>query len=194
MTIDEFWKIIDDVNAECGADMDEKVPVLTERLEAMPAQQVLEFARIFESMMNQAYTWDLWGAAYVIHSGCTDDAFIEFRSSLISMGRDVFEKAVADPESLAGLPPAIVESLGFEGFGFPADSVYQDKTGSLPDHQYADPLEPKGEPWTEDEATLKARYPKLWQEFAMISEKIAAMEKEAKKSRPWWKLGRHSFR
>ena len=52
-------------------------------------------------MMDSAYCWSLWGAAYVINGGCSDDPFVDFRASLISRGRQVFERALSDPDSLA---------------------------------------------------------------------------------------------
>jgi hypothetical protein len=48
-----------------------------------------------------AYTVDLWGAAYLINGGASDDGFYYFRCWLIGMGRDVYEAAVANPDSLA---------------------------------------------------------------------------------------------
>jgi Protein of unknown function (DUF4240) len=59
----------------------------------------------FEVQHRQAfadsYDWGLWGAAYVIDGGCSDDGFDYFRAYLISRGRAVFEAAMADPDSLA---------------------------------------------------------------------------------------------
>src|SRR5271169_5861141 len=60
-----------------------------------------EFAVLFDSMMDRAYSYGLWGAAYVIHGGCGDDAFTDFRASLISRGKEAFERAIRDPDSLA---------------------------------------------------------------------------------------------
>jgi hypothetical protein len=48
--------------------------------------------------MNRAYPWDLWGAAFVINGGCSDDGCERFRARLIMQGRDVFERALDDPE------------------------------------------------------------------------------------------------
>jgi hypothetical protein len=63
-----------------------------------------DFAILFDTMMDRAYSYKLWGAAYVIHGGCDNDTLDDFRSSLISRGRSYFERAIADPDSLADEP------------------------------------------------------------------------------------------
>ena len=69
----------------------------------------------------RAYRWDSWAAAYSIGSGCSDDGFTDFRYFLISMGREVFERALADPESLLSVARAPgVEDVFFGDFGYAA--------------------------------------------------------------------------
>jgi Protein of unknown function (DUF4240) len=55
----------------------------------------------FRPLGIQARTIDLWGAAYTINGGASDDGFYYFRCWLIGMGKDIYEAAVADPDSLA---------------------------------------------------------------------------------------------
>ena len=87
-------------------------------LSAMPVEDVLEFDRIFGELYWDAYHWDLWAAAYIIEGGCSDDGFMDFRSWLISMGREVYKAAMADAESLAEVAARPgVELTRFEGFG-----------------------------------------------------------------------------
>ena len=45
----------------------------------------------------------LRAAASLILGGCSDDGFEYFRGWLIAQGREVFERSVADPDSLADL-------------------------------------------------------------------------------------------
>ena len=54
----------------------------------------MEFDKQFNLRMRKAYTWDLFGAAYVM-AGCNDDyGFSEFLCWLISRGEQVFLKAL----------------------------------------------------------------------------------------------------
>lgn len=54
--------------------------------------------------MADSYRNPLWAAAYVINGGCSDDGFDYFRGWLIVQGHGVYERVVADPDTLADLP------------------------------------------------------------------------------------------
>lgn len=186
MKADEFWQIIADVNEQSAGDMDTKVDLLTKHLQPLDAEQVLAFSRIFDSMMDKAYTYDLWGAAYVIQGGCSDDGFMDFRSSLISTGKEVFERAASSPETLAELARDMVECLFLEGFAYPATTVYEQKTGSLPEREAPHPADPTGEPWDEDQTVLERRFPKLWAKYGQSPAGLGKPRPEPGK--PWWKF------
>src|SRR5687767_14484267 len=51
--------------------------------------------------MSQSYSSSLWGAAFVIMGGCSDDGFEYFRGWLISRGEDVYTQVLENPEYLA---------------------------------------------------------------------------------------------
>lgn len=168
MDHDQFWKVIADSRQDFDpkrrdGNMDLQAQRLEEILSALPPAEVADFERIFTENYYAAYRWDLWGAAYIIEEGCSDDGFMDFRYWLISMGREVFEAALANPESLAkvaGKPG--VEVCAFEEFGSIARRVLEDAGAPEPDES-ASPQEPVGEPWEEDD--LPERFPKLWAEF-----------------------------
>ena len=100
MTEDEFWKIISEINARSSGDVDAKERLLQEILEQSDPEAVLAFSRHMDNKMDEAYTWPLWAAAYIIHGGCRDDSFMDFRSSLICMGRETYEAACKSPAPL----------------------------------------------------------------------------------------------
>lgn len=87
----EFWELIDSTRQAAGGDPEEQADLLVERLLALDPERVLDFARHFEARYNRAYRWDLWGAAWLLLDGCSDDAFDFFRCWLIGQGREVFE-------------------------------------------------------------------------------------------------------
>jgi hypothetical protein len=60
--------------------------------------------------MADSYRNLLWAAAYLINGGCSDDGFESFRCWLIVQGRTVFERSVADPDTLADLP--VIQAAG----------------------------------------------------------------------------------
>ena len=186
MNFEEFWKIIDTVKVGTDTNMDAKTEALTKRLQSMDTEAVLSFSHIFDSLMDKAYTWDLWAAAYIIQGGCSDDGFMDFRSSLISMGKEVYEQVVSSPEKLADISPSIVNCLSFEGFAYPSTTVYKDKSGELPQRSTPCPIEPTGEPWEEDEDILQAKYPKLWGKYG--ESPADGYQESSIQEKPWWKF------
>ena len=173
MPAERFWCIIERV-AEPDQYPDAQVRALRTALDELTLEDIISFEVAFRRYLNKAYTWDLWGAAYVIHGGCSDDGFEYFRRWLVARGRDVYEDALADPDSLAQLnaqsgPDGIWE---FEEIYYVARQVFKEKGGEGDVRDYSEPEaglagpEPSGEPFVEDEEHLARRYPKLWGRFA----------------------------
>ena len=102
-----------------------------ERLENLTADEVLRIHQQFSLNLARSYTWELWGAAYVINGGCSDDCFEYFRAALIMRGRSTFETALVNPDSLAkqpfiNRPTELEEALSV------SRDVYHSKTGKEP--------------------------------------------------------------
>jgi hypothetical protein len=100
MTEGRFWRLIETAGRERGFGSKAQVRALERRLAGLRPSEILGFERIFERQDSRANTWELWGAAYVIRGGCSDDSFMDFRYWLIARGKKVFEQALASPESL----------------------------------------------------------------------------------------------
>lgn len=168
MTEDEFWAIVDAVNAGAGGDPDVKEQVLKEQLETLEGPAVEEFAHRLDTKMAAAYTWPLWGAAYIIHGGCSDDGFMDFRSCVIFLGREIHDAALENPDSLAALDDDTLLATENEGLLYIPSEVCEEKTGASPRRSESHPHEPTGEQWNEDdEASLSALCPKLWERFGV---------------------------
>jgi hypothetical protein len=41
----------------------------------MTPQEVVGYQQQFTAQLSRAYRWDLWGAAYLMEGGCSDDGF-----------------------------------------------------------------------------------------------------------------------
>ncbi len=100
MTRDEFWAIIDRAR-----EVDPDVSAVAEHVKADLATRTPEVIYAYlehQGRLNEeSYTWPLWGAAYIVNGGCSDDGFDYFRGWLFAQGRAAFERVVADPDSLA---------------------------------------------------------------------------------------------
>ena len=102
MTLDDFWKTIDQTRQASGklTDMPTR---LIDILAQMEEREIIDYAEHFRSCLHLAYDANLWLGAVVIFNGCGDDKFSDFRCWLIAQGRETFEAALADPDSMAGL-------------------------------------------------------------------------------------------
>ena len=166
-----FWKVIDSTTA-LESQPDKQLAALHAALSKLPLEQIERYESSFDSEMKRSLSWDLWGAAYVVHGGASDDSFEYFRCWLISKGKRVFEKVLADPDSLADiLAPDVRGALEFEDFAYVARKTWGEKSGKpgkeMPNAAwmlYPD-LQPTGIPFDENPASLAKRYPKLWKRF-----------------------------
>jgi hypothetical protein len=172
MPAERFWGMIARA-AKSGHDPDAHVKALRTALGELTLDEIISFEVAFRRYLNEAYTWDLWGAAGLIHGGCSDDGFEYFRRWLVSRGHDVYEAALADPDSLAQLDvqPGPYGVWQFEEIYYVALDVFNEKGGEGDVRDYSEPEaglagpEPSGERFSEDEGHLAQRYPKLWRRF-----------------------------
>ena len=167
MDLDAFWRIVED--ARSGASDDEDfLRRIGSRLHMLKPEELLEFESRRSKLDADSYSWRLWGAAYLMNGGCSDDCFDYFRAWLISQGRRTFEKALKDPDTLADVGGPTSRARELEEFMSLAQEAYEKKTGrEMPDtvFQRADRLEPS-ERWNFDDVTeMKKRYPKLFAKY-----------------------------
>jgi Protein of unknown function (DUF4240) len=170
MTRQEFWNIVDGVNHSAGGDMTRKCALLATALRSLSAAEVESFSIHFDECDDQAFSWNLWAAAHIMSGGCGDDAFANFRATLISMGREAFETVVAAPESLVDIE-IDPERAFYEGYQYVAMTVYEEMTGNPParggragDETVEDEIKPTGRRWREDR--VRDLYPRLATKYA----------------------------
>lgn len=166
LTEDEFWALINEVNSAANGDPEAKEKALEARLRALEPEAVLAFGEHFDAKFDQAYTWPLWAAAYIIEGGCSDDGFMDFRSCVVFLGRDAYEAALEAPDSLAAQDDDVLEDLFYEGLQYAHSTVYEEKAGKSRPRRTNAPQEPPGENWDEDdEEQLKQLCPRLFERF-----------------------------
>ncbi len=167
MTIEEFWQIVGRVHEASGGDMKLKCEILGRELRGLPPEAVRSFGRYFSERFYRADRWDLWGAACLICRGCGDDSFMDFRSTLISMGRAIFENALADPDSLAALD-LNRSTAAYEGYQYVVGNIgdeMSEQHGLSEEFWKGDPptiprpKKPHG--WPFEEWEMSEHYPRL---------------------------------
>jgi Protein of unknown function (DUF4240) len=162
MTRDDFWALID--SSRSSDDLYEQTEVIQTVLSKRTVADIVAFQRHMTDLLTSSYTWKLWGAAYLINGGCSDDGFDYFRGWLILQGQSIFNQVLADPDFLADVP-GLEEEVEFEEILYVAQSVHESITGNeFPDIPINNPE--LGEGWDfENDGEMKERYPKLFAKF-----------------------------
>jgi predicted DNA-binding WGR domain protein len=97
----KFWRLIELSRKGSGGDAYVQLENLRERLLKLAEDELRSFDRVLWDLMDVSYRADLWGAAYIINGGCSDDGFDYFRGWLILQGEKTFTEALRNPDSLA---------------------------------------------------------------------------------------------
>ena len=100
MDAESFWKVIQQAKRASHGEIAQQVEFLTQKLEQLSVDDIIAFERLFIQFMDESYHADLWGAAYLINGGCSDDGFDYFRGWLIAQGEKAFAAAIQNPQTL----------------------------------------------------------------------------------------------
>ncbi|NVD97580.1 DUF4240 domain-containing protein [Massilia sp. BJB1822] len=163
MNEQQFWKIVGEVKDEAALDVNARPAALERRLMALQPQAIQRFQVRYEALLLEANRWDLWGAAYLMNGGCSDDGFKYFRDWLISEGEKSFKAALKNPDSLATF--ARRDFFDLESFGYAALKAYAAKGAGELDRDFkVEFAAPAGEEWVEADLPkllpmLAAKYP-----------------------------------
>lgn len=161
----QFWRLIENAKARSGGDCEEQSDLLKTALVKLPPEEIVAFGGILDELLGQAYRWELWGAAYQINGGASDDGFEYFCRWLIAQGKEMFEAALAHPDDLADLIKEDIVwgdgQLDCEAIGYAAMEAHQEKTGQELPHDVPrlKTSEPLGAKWQEED--LNAMFPKI---------------------------------
>ena len=98
MDDDAYWALVERARAESGDDSPETVSeTLVALLVRLTPPEVVEAGEAFDRLSDRGYGFPLWGAAYLLNGGCSDDGFDDFRGWLVTRGRAVYDAALARP-------------------------------------------------------------------------------------------------
>lgn len=155
----KFWRLIDrsyrKANGNYYLQQEELTALL---LKELPVESLL-FQNRFYDYLDQAYRWDLWGVAYIMQGGCSDDSFFDFRGWLISLGKELYYAVLENPEVITEVS-YVTDEIDWEGISWSAHSAYSQMTGKIMPSAPGDAGDPKGKQWEEEE--LPERFPAVW--------------------------------
>ncbi|WP_432989074.1 DUF4240 domain-containing protein [Dactylosporangium sp. CA-233914] len=176
MDRDEFWAIVgraregvDDTRTGEGAE--EVAGRIGDRLTELGGEAAVAFGLRYDALEVESYDSTLWGAAYLMRGGCSDDAFDYFRGWLVAQGRSTWERAVRDPDTLAelGIDPdddflGCQHMLSVGRAAFDEDEAFyaalDAARAELPADTFNGPL--LGDDFDyDDDSEVRARYPRL---------------------------------
>ncbi len=129
MDEDPFWKIIQTTKDNSNGDFEEHQKELAKELRKLTPDNIILFGNRFRYFRGQANTWELWGAIYIIHGGCGDDSFNDFREWVIGQGKDFYYTTIKDPETLVEIDTNKIEEVEWEGLGYVHSTVFKELTG-----------------------------------------------------------------
>lgn len=123
---DKFWNIINTSKLQ-SENQEQQEELIRKKLSELPLNDIAGFHLMLDKLLFDTYTSHLWCAAYIIKGGCSDDSFDYFRYWLIAQGREIFEKAIRNPDSLVDILDD-TEEYDFETLGYIANDVFETKT------------------------------------------------------------------
>ncbi|WFE61869.1 DUF4240 domain-containing protein [Micromonospora sp. WMMD714] len=168
MRTEDFWQLIDQARSGAGGEADAVAARAVALLAERAPEDIVGYAHHQQRVLAASYRVDLWGAAYLINGGASDDGFEYFRGWLMTQGRAVFAAAVAAPDSLAELPRIRSAALSGEEFecedmlAAPWDAYRKATATDLPAERDRVPVPDLNDFWDfDDEEEARRRLPKL---------------------------------
>jgi hypothetical protein len=168
MRTDDFWQLIDQARAGAGAESDAIAARAVALLADRDPAEIVGYAHHQRRVLAASYRVDLWGAAYLINGGASDDGFEYFRGWLMTQGRAVFARSVAAPDSLAELPQVRAAALSGEEFecadmlAVPWEAYRKATATELPADRDPVPVPDLNDFWDfDDEEEARRRLPRL---------------------------------
>jgi len=167
MTESEFWQLATAKDmASCN---DVLARELTAHLTPLDDDELAAFDKYFNLCMRDSYTWDLWGAAFII-AGCNSEfAFAEFRCWLISRGQNTFKQALKNPDSLSELA-IMIDKDGhanpyLEEYDLIAGQLFEARNECELPFVPSGQSQPQGKRFKDKPKLLKKNYPQLFEHY-----------------------------
>jgi Protein of unknown function (DUF4240) len=185
----KLWAMAEAARPAGAVDCAQHAARLLAALAELPTAEILAYQHLHDQLMAESYHWDLWGAAYLLNFGCSDDGFDYFRGWLLTQGRAIWEAALQDPDGLAELPQVreLAPQRRWNSWFWCQDilgvayEAYQRRTGQpITPQNVCDMFDagppratwsPGGEPWDpEDDQQMRQRWPRLfaWHQLGML--------------------------
>jgi len=167
-----FWEIIEQSKEE-SRDFSHQIELLINKLSYLEESKIIEFEYRFREALSKSARYNIMAAAKIVNDYVSDDSFLYFRCRLIAEGKELFNKAIENPEVIANSNIQELE-FGGEEMLYITDQAFIKKFGEDSEKElprdiafkylnYDEGEEIKGENWKEEELPFK--YPEMWNRY-----------------------------
>ncbi len=124
-----YWQIVEK-SLQNTSNQDDQERFLIQEISKLSPKEMIGFRLRTDKLLYDTYNSEMWCAGYIMNGGCSDDGFAYFRNWVISRGKDVFQKAMENPDSLISEYNEEVDEYEFENFWYVALEAFENKTGA----------------------------------------------------------------
>lgn len=167
-----FWQLIDEARSLAGkGDFEQRCDTLSELLLRYEAEDIIAFEHLLLEKVEEASTWPVMAATFVVCSFISDDTYEDFRAWMVGQGKESFYKILKDPNEVCNiLNPEEARDLGGEYMLLVTANAWLEKTGNDDEDEFyeliAHPEEKEIEQrWPETKEAYRKLFPALYDKF-----------------------------
>ena len=166
-----FWELIDKARAANNSNFETQCVTLTEILGEYSEADIIAFEHILREKIEEASSWPIMAATFVVCSFISDDTYEDFRAWMVGQGKDNFYKILRDPNEICNLvKPSAAMDLDGEYMLFVAANAWLEKTGKENEEEFYELIEHPEEKeikqkWPESKKEYRNMFPKLYDTF-----------------------------
>src|ERR1044072_8499241 len=113
-----YWEIVN-ASAKYSPESVKQLRYVVNDLKARPHDDIVGFMLRTHQLQQDLYTSDMWCACCLMNRGdCMEDGFEYFRLWIVSVGKDTYYNAKANPDSLAAKLDTKMEFYDFQELGY----------------------------------------------------------------------------
>ncbi|WP_028303447.1 DUF4240 domain-containing protein [Oceanospirillum maris] len=131
MTEQGFWDIINSSLVQHPSGSEGQYQEIAQALASLPEEELIQFENHLAKQKNNAFSFPVLMANFILQSYINDDIFEDFRLWLISFGQEKFSNILDNADNLASFSNVKdpIEDITGEGLVFAAQEAYEAATG-----------------------------------------------------------------
>ena len=182
-----FWQLIDKARAANNSNFETQCVTLTELLVPYATEDIIAFEHLLREKIEEASSWPIMAATFVVCSFISDDTYEDFRAWLVAQGKDNFYKILKDPNEICKvLTPKEAQDLDGEYMLFVGANAWLEKLNKDNEDEFYELIDHPEEKvvdqqWPETKEAYRKLFPALYDMFwneERIQERLSEAEEE----------------